>query len=181
MRLFTLILALVSGLHGFTADKIFRAGAATSNVTPWLGVSMPGAFTDRRATKIHDELYARCLVLDDGQTKLAIVVVDNCILPRDVLDRAKALAEKAASIPAAHILISATHCHSGPAAMDIAMCKADPEYQAFLARRIADGIGRAKANLAPAEIGWGFGVEFYLSKYLTKELADWDIHIEGDK
>ncbi len=157
MRLFTLILVLVSGLHGFTADKIFRAGAATSNVTPWLGVSMPGGFTDRRATKIHDELYARCLVLDDGQTKLAIVVVDNCILPRDLLDRAKVMSEKATKIPTAHILVSATHCHSGPAAMDIAMCKADPEYQAFLARRIADGIGRAVANLAPAKIGWGFG------------------------
>ena len=132
MRLFTLILALVSDLHGFTADKVFRAGAATSNVTPWLGVSMPGGFTDRRATKIHDELYARCLVLDDGQPKLAIVVVDNCILPRDVLDRAKAMAQKTTGIPAAHMLVSATHTHSGPAAMDIAMCKADPEYQAFL-------------------------------------------------
>jgi len=151
-----LILFLIT-LQAYAADKVFRAGAAASNVTPWLGVSMPGGFTDRRATKIHDELYARCLVLDDGETKLAIVVVDNCILPRDVLDRAKVLAQKAANIPAAHILISATHCHSGPAAMDIAMCKADPEYQAFLARRIADGIQRAVANLAPAKIGWGFG------------------------
>ena len=151
------LLIFVFVLQSFAADKIFRAGAAASNVTPWLGVSMPGGFTDRRATKIHDELHARCLVLDDGQTQIAIVVVDNCILPRDVLDRAKVMAEKATKIPAAHILISATHCHSGPAAMDIAQCKADLEYQTFLARRIADGIGRAKANLAPAKIGWGFG------------------------
>ena len=151
------LLIFVFVLQSFAADKIFRAGAAASNVTPWLGVSMPGGFTDRRATKIHDELHARCLVLDDGQTQIAIVVVDNCILPRDVLDRAKVMAEKATKIPAAHILISATHCHSGPAAMDIAQCKTDLEYQTFLARRIADGIGRAKANLAPAKIGWGFG------------------------
>ncbi len=156
MHLPALLLFLFT-FHAFAADKIFRAGAAASNVTPWLGVSMPGGFTDRRATRIHDELYARCLVLDDGQTKLAIVVVDNCILPRDVLDRAKAMAQKATGIPATHMLVSATHTHSGPAAMDIAMCKADPEYQAFLARRIADGIQRAVANLAPAKIGWGFG------------------------
>ena len=120
MRLFTLITLLTSTILGFAADKVFRAGAATSNVTPWLGVSMPGGFTDRRATKIHDELHARCLVLDDGQRQIAIVVVDNCILPRDLLDRAKVIAEKATKIPAAHILISATHCHSGLAAMDIA-------------------------------------------------------------
>ncbi|MDP7011647.1 MAG: neutral/alkaline non-lysosomal ceramidase N-terminal domain-containing protein [Verrucomicrobiota bacterium] len=151
------LLIFVCVLQSFAADKVFRAGAAASNVTPWIGVSMPGGFTDRRATKIHDELYARCLVLDDGETKIVIVVVDNCILPRDVLDRAKAMAQKTTNIPATHMLISATHCHSGPAAMDIAQCKADPEYQTFLARRIADGIGRAKANLAPAKIGWGFG------------------------
>ena len=156
MRIPILLLFVIT-FQAFAADKIFRAGAAASNVTPWLGVSMPGGFTDRRATKIHDELHARCLVLDDGKTTLAIVVVDNCILPRDVLDRAKAMAQKATGIPASHVLISATHCHSGPAAMDIAMCKADPEYQAFLARRIADGIQRANANLAPAKIGWGFG------------------------
>ena len=94
MRIPILLLFVIT-FQAFAADKIFRAGAATSNVTPWLGVSMPGGFTDRKATKIHDELYARCLVLDDGKTKLAIVVVDNCILPRDVLDRAKAMAQKA--------------------------------------------------------------------------------------
>ena len=36
-------------------------------------------------------------------------------------------------------------------------------------------------QILPVDRSRGFGVEFYLSKYLTKELADWDIHIEGDK
>ena len=157
MRNLALLITFSTTLLNLTAEKVFRAGAATSNVTPWLGVSMPGGFTDRRATKIHDELYARCLVLDDGETQLAIIVVDNCILPRDLLDRAKLMAENATEIPAKHILISATHSHSGPAAMDIAQCEADPEYQSFLVRRIADGIRRAASNAAPAKIGWGFG------------------------
>ena len=157
MRNLALLITFSTTLLNLTAEEVFRAGAAISNVTPWLGVSMPGGFTDRRATKIHDELYARCLVLDDGKTQLAIVVVDNCILPRDLLDRAKLMAENATEIPAKHILISATHSHSGPAAMDIAQCKADPEYQSFLVRRIADGIRRAASNAAPAKIGWGFG------------------------
>ena len=52
MRLFTLILALVSGLHGFTAEKIFRAGAATSNVTPWLGVFMQGGLRIARHRRL---------------------------------------------------------------------------------------------------------------------------------
>ena len=42
MHLPALLLFLFT-FHALAADKIFRAGAAASNVTPWLGVSMPGA------------------------------------------------------------------------------------------------------------------------------------------
>ena len=58
-------------------DKQFRAGAATSNITPPLGVSLNGGMQDRTAEHIHDELHARCLVLDDGERRVAIVVCDS--------------------------------------------------------------------------------------------------------
>ena len=61
----------------------FRAGAATSNITPPLGISLNGGFADRKATHVHDELHARCLVLDDGATKVAFAVCDSCMLPRE--------------------------------------------------------------------------------------------------
>ena len=51
------------------AEQPFRAGAATSNITPPLGASLNGGMSDRTATHIHDELHARCLVLDDGKTQ----------------------------------------------------------------------------------------------------------------
>ena len=37
-------------------QKVFRAGAATSNITPWLGVSINGGFRDHIATNVHDEV-----------------------------------------------------------------------------------------------------------------------------
>jgi len=43
----------------------FRAGAATSNITPGLGIDIVGGFLPFTATHIHDELHARCLVLDN--------------------------------------------------------------------------------------------------------------------
>src|SRR5215207_4711287 len=92
----------------------FRAGAATSNVTPPLGASLNGGMTDRDATHVHDDLHARCLVLDDGTTKLAIAVVDSCMLPRAVVDEAKKLIEQRTKIPPSHVLISATHTHTAP-------------------------------------------------------------------
>jgi len=73
-----------------------------------------GGFSDRKATSAHDPLHARCLVLDDGTTKLAIVVVDSCMMPRELIDAAKALASKKTGIPTTNMMISATHTHTAP-------------------------------------------------------------------
>jgi neutral ceramidase len=137
------------------SGKAFKAGAATSNVTPWLDVSINGGFRDHIATNVHDELHARCIVLDDSQTRLALVVVDSCMVPREVFDEAKRLASKRTGIPVSNMLMSATHTHSAPAATPLFQSDPDPGYQKFLARRIADGVWRAANNLGPAKIGWG--------------------------
>lgn len=142
------------------APRRLRAGAAASNVTPPLGESIVGNWTPMPATYIHDELHARCLVLDNGETRLALVVVDNVGIPRRVTDEAKRLAQQHTGIPASRILIASTHTHSATTARGTD--KPDGQdpldgYQTFLAGRIADGIRRAVANLEPARIGWGSG------------------------
>src|SRR5687768_17477014 len=154
-RLVACVVLLCAGI-GYGADE-FRAGAATSNVTPMLGTSINGGMTDRAATHIHDDLHARCLVLDDGTTKLAIAVVDSCMLPREVVDDAKRLIERRTKIPPGNVLISATHTHSAPTATPVFQSRPDAEYVRFLTTRIADGVQRASNNLAPASLGWGVG------------------------
>jgi hypothetical protein len=135
----------------------FRAGAALSNITPPLGVSINGYFNDRTARHIHDELHARCLVLDDGQTRLAMVVCDNCLIPRDLMDAAKQMILARTGLAADHVLISATHTHTAPTCLASFQSAPDKDYTAFLIRRIADGVARAINNLAPARIAWGAG------------------------
>src|SRR5467141_4010985 len=73
------------------APKILRAGAALSNITPPLGSPIVGGFVPFPATHVHDELHARCLVLDDGKTKLALVVCDLLGIDRLVSDEARAI------------------------------------------------------------------------------------------
>lgn len=141
------------------ADKLFRAGAATSVITPPLGVNINGGTSNRVALHIHDDLHARCLVLDNGQHKLAIVVCDSCMIPRAILDKAKHLAHGFTGIPLDQILISATHSHSTPAVAGVFQSDPEPQYAEFLAVRISDGIRRADTNLAPAKVGWGTGSE----------------------
>jgi neutral ceramidase len=104
-------------------------------------------------------LHARCLVLDDGTTKLAIVVVDSCMIPREICDAAKALAAKKTGIPAANILISATHTHTAVTVAGVFGSEPEAEYIKFLTQKIADGIETAHKNRVPAKIAWGVAEE----------------------
>lgn len=138
------------------------AGAATSNVTPSLGGSIVGNWLPTPATYVHDELHARCLVLDDGTSRVALVVVDSLGIPRYVIDAAKQQASQHTGIPPERILVSATHTHSATSALGARWSPADYDlsptldaYQAFLATRIADGIRKAVSRLEPAQIAWG--------------------------
>ena len=139
------------------ATPQFRAGAATSNITPWLGVSIAGYMNDRKAEHIHDELHTRCLVLDDGATKIAFAIVDSCMVPREIVDDAKKQIMDATGIAPDHVLISATHTHTAPTSTPCFQSNSDPEYNRYLAVKISDGVRRAVTNLAPAKIAWGAG------------------------
>src|SRR5262245_3405708 len=92
--------------------ETLKAGAATSNITPPLGLDVVGGFSPFPSTNVHDELNARCLVLDDGKTRLALVVCDLVGLHRIVSDEARKLIHENSKIPPSHVLISATHTHS---------------------------------------------------------------------
>ena len=138
--------------------NVFRAGASTSNITPPLGESIIGGWRPFPAKNVHDELHARCLVLDDGENRIAIVICDVLGIPREVIDAAKIRISETVGIPDSHVLVAATHTHSGTTTRGpkSVMWKDDgTEYQAFLAMRIADGVQRAVNHLEPAEIGWG--------------------------
>ncbi len=135
----------------------FRAGAATSNITPWLGISSNGGMQDRVPRHVHDELHARALVLDDGQTRLALVTVDSCMVPRQILDAAKKLVHQHTGLPIESMLISATHTHTAATATPVFQSEADAEYQLFLTRKIADAVRIALNNMEPARLGWGVG------------------------
>jgi hypothetical protein len=135
----------------------FRAGAASSNITPALGGDIIGGFLPIPSKHIHDQLHARCLVLDDGKTRLAFVVCDLLGVHRWVSDEARRQIAERASIPRENVLICATHTHSATSAIGEDHFKYDQpsdEYQQFVARRIADGVACAVNNLRPAELAF---------------------------
>ena len=152
-----LAIVLLAGPDGRAGQKkVFRAGAHAQNINPKkYPVSVNGGLSDRQARGAHDPLHARCLVLDDGKTRLALCVIDACMVPRQITDEAKRLAQKATGIPASHILISATHTHTAPTLAGVFQSEPNAEYARQLPGLIAEGIRQASRNLEPAKIGWG--------------------------
>ena len=161
LRAICLCLALVlttKGVARADESRIFQAGAASSNVTPPLDERIVGGWNSPPATHIHDELYARCLVLDDGRTKLVLVLVDSLGVAREVFDAAKESIHEKTGIPPQNMLMAATHTHSSISARAPNKVKTNgplSDYQSLLVRRISDGVRRAVNNLEPARIGWG--------------------------
>jgi hypothetical protein len=142
-----------------TSHRVFLAGAATSNITPKIGTSINGNFQDVTVRNIHDETHARSIVLDDGKTCLAFVVMDLCMVSREILDKAKLRAHQETGIPVENMLMSAIHTHSGGTAVAVIQSDPDPAYIDFLSERAADAVIRAYRNRVPARIGWGVGHE----------------------
>lgn len=133
-----------------------RAGAAAVDITPveW-PVRVIGNFGLTMAESAHDPLHARAMVLEDGGVRIAIALIDSCYVKREELDEIKAAASKSTGIPAARMLISATHTHSAPPSRAAEGSALEARYVRRLIEKAAESIMQANARLAPARIGWG--------------------------
>jgi len=149
------LLILIACAISSWAKAEFRAGAVALDVTPkQFPVLVNGGMTSRSATGVTDPIYAKAIVLADGKIEIAIVVVDSCMMPRPMLDEAKALATQRTGIPSNRILVSATHTHTAPSTLGCLGTDADPRYTPYLKGKIAEAIAEAQKKLQPAQAGW---------------------------
>ncbi|MBL8816285.1 MAG: hypothetical protein JNL58_09660 [Planctomyces sp.] len=162
MRRFAGLMLAVQMISGLTAFNVvtpvvaeLRAGAVAVDVTPiQLPVLVNGGMTSRSLDSIGTRLYARALVLDDGMERVAIVVVDSCMMSKSLLDDAKHLAAGRTSIRPDRMLISATHTHTAPASMGCLGTDVDTTYAPYLRDKLAEAIAAAESRLEPARAGW---------------------------
>ena len=146
--------SLMTGIGNARAD--FFAGAAKVEITPESGVSLDGSISKNGpVTSVHDPLHARALVIGDGKTKVAIVIVDQCMTDREIFDRAKQRISQATDIKTDQMTMAATHTHSAPRTIHIGREPADNRYHDRLSDWIAEAVIAADQQLAPAELGYG--------------------------
>lgn len=136
----------------------FLAGTATSNITPPLGVRLSGSYLPRTAEDVIDELHAKALAVSDGTTSAALVVCDLIALSRDRMDTAKQRAQEMSGIPAANILISCTHTHSGPAPCWVLGVAPEEDYLDWACTKIADAVTMASRRMQDARAGAAVGL-----------------------
>lgn len=149
----TNLLVFIPLLPSFAAGPAFRAGAAAVDVSPRLfPVSLrSGKAMDAQA--VHDPMFARAIVLDDGETMLALVVLDTLGAPPEMLDVAKQLAAEKTGIPVDRMLICSTHAHTTPPSSRQEGSAGDVAYRAVLVEGLAQAIEEAHQKLQPAAAG----------------------------
>ena len=153
-------------------STILQAGAATSNITPWLGIAIPGSFRPRYAEDVEGELQAKALVLDNEKTRLAIVTCDLIAMPQKIADAAKArIAERCGLAPEC-VMVNATHTHSGAAIADLLGVDKDREYTEWVPLKIADAVELAIRRLRPARVGFATVEEDRISFYRRWHVKD---------
>lgn len=90
-----------------------KVGASKAVITPTEDIlPFPTSIGNVQRTAIHDDCHVRAVIIDNGNTRAAIVTFDLCILPPP--DTVREIVSHAGSVPPDHILLCATHNHSVP-------------------------------------------------------------------
>ena len=142
-----------------------QAGAATSNITPWLGVTMPGSFHPRYGEDVHDELLAKALVIDNGDVRIAMVTCDLIAVTEAIANAVKARIEERCGISPECVMVNATHTHSGAGVSNLLGMGEDEGYTTWLPLKVADAVELAIKRMQPARAGFASVMEDRISFY----------------
>ncbi|HEX2516949.1 MAG TPA: hypothetical protein VH257_19745 [Chloroflexota bacterium] len=141
---------------------MIRAGAATVDITPPLGVPLAGSFTARYAVDVDDPLSCRAVVLEDDTGpggRVAFVLCDLICLPGPVMGAVRDLLAGEEIVPPQRVLVAATHTHTAPSPTGLLGTPPATAYMEALPRRIVSAIALATRRLRPARVAWGSGQE----------------------
>jgi len=174
-----ILLVTVCGAQGETdkVPSIHKAGFAEVDITPALGMEIPGGYGKAFHQKFHDPCKVRAVVFDDGEKRTALVGVDALMVPRALVEDARKAIQEQCGIPPEAVLIGASHSHSsGPVGMvqpgqfdwaspsiqELAYEKSSCADAAYLDRvrsAVVDAVRTADANRTAVRCGFGKGIE----------------------
>ena len=151
----------MSSVSARRKDKLM-AGAAKAIITPTVNEADPyadpvwiGGWDIRIAVGIHDELYARSLVVRSKRTTIAFVAVDLIGLFYADVQEIRTMVDPSLEID--HIIVACTHNHEGPDTLglwgpDPFTSGVDPDYMTFMKEQVVSSIETAAQEMEEAEL-----------------------------
>lgn len=169
ITLFISISAIQFGQKTTKTSKVagFRASVVKIDITPADSQMLLG-YQARKSIGVHDRIYHRIVILDDGSTQFFLVSSDICEFSPSQYDRIALQLKQQLGINPINLWWATTHTHSAPEVGPPGLAAAflgdrykhefDTEYQALIERTIIEGIKDGLQRLTPARlgIGWGF-------------------------
>ena len=139
------------------SDSQLRVGFGETDITPPDGLYMCGSLDPRKNEGMTDPLQSHALVVESGDSRIAIVGVDLIGLPKALSDEIIAEAAGRTGIPAHAIMIACSHTHSGPYTAEglYSSQVTDAGYLSTLPDRIATSVEQAAGRVEPATMHIG--------------------------
>ncbi len=124
--------------------SIFQVGVASLDITPRDEVTLAGSPSPQKTSSLDTHLFVKAIVISAGSETAAIVTLDTLKYPADLANQARQTIEQTSHIPASHIIICASHTHSGPLWS---------YYDDRLVTTIGKTVALAVSDLTPCAIG----------------------------
>jgi Neutral/alkaline non-lysosomal ceramidase, N-terminal len=160
MKSFILILPLLTLSCTAFGQNALRVGAARADITPAQAGGLKNVWGNE-FNGVHDHIYVRAVVLDNGSTSAALIAVDTSSTA-DTLPLRQRMQQEF-DIPAQNIMITATHGHNapvfaiGPAAQSRQLGTQSAAFYAKAEQAMFEAVRKSKASLQPARMGLAAG------------------------
>lgn len=152
--------------HNISIGQQFRAAVNKINITPEDSQHLLG-YGSRKSTAVHDSIYHRVVVMDDGAQKFVLVSSDLCLVSPSEYDKVAGIIQEKFNISTENFWWSTTHTHSAPELGPPGLAEAflgerythqyDTNYTNKTEEKLYEAIGTALSRLEPARlaVGWG--------------------------
>src|SRR5580704_1273854 len=115
---------------------MLQVGFGVGDITPDVGMEMPGGFFKRQGKGVRDKLLASACVVHDGDKTVALVGLDALFITKPTVDAARRLIAKTTKVPGDSVLIGANHTHSGGPVANCLGSDENPQYTQKMAQAI---------------------------------------------
>ncbi|NLD87870.1 MAG: hypothetical protein GX633_06395, partial [Clostridiales bacterium] len=153
-----------------------KCGIYELDITPWLGLDIPGQFSKRVSIDILERLSAIASYFESVGEKVVIISTDSIIVPDEAVSVIKNNIAKKLDMKTSNVFICATHTHTGgPVENWGEFFKAKGEYIELYTARCIDAAVLAAKDAREVKLSFGIGKENTIANYRVRVLPDGSI------